>query len=97
MSTASLRVIFFGFFLNFCIFVQNDALSAVNDNLSGDDRLRLRAVFLNGIKSNDLQAIYYSALNLRDLTNEDEKSKVCSRLATLNAEAKFDVSKINDD
>lgn len=68
-----------------------DALRAIENHLSSDDNVRLNQVFVDGIKSNDLQAIYFSALNLKDLS-ASEKTKVCERLVTLYTESKLNVS-----
>lgn len=68
-----------------------DALRAIENHLSHEDNARLKQVFVDGIKSNDLQAIYFSSLNLKDLSAK-EKTDVCSRLATLHAESKLNVS-----
>lgn len=89
------QVLVIKFLLIFHIIRSADALFAINNHLTGDDRLRLRELFFSGIKSNNLQAIYYSALNLKDVTDEDEKSKVCSRLISLHNESKFEVCKLS--
>lgn len=80
------------FLFVFSSFLLAEAHLAVNDSLNGDDRLRIQELFQNGIKSSNLEAIYYSAVNIKDLLNEDDKLKVCSRLQNLHSESKFDVS-----
>lgn len=73
------------------IFVFGNALKTINSHLDGDDQLRLNAVFQDGLKSSDLQSIYYSSLNLKDLSKE-QKAGSCSRINTLYAESKLNVS-----
>lgn len=69
----------------------SDALKAIDNNLSIEDNARLQQVFVDGIKSNELQAIFFSALNLKDLSAQ-EKNKVCERLVSLHTESKLNVS-----
>lgn len=68
-----------------------DAIRTINDHISDADQQRLNNVFSDGIRSNDLQSIYYSSLNANDLTT-DEKSTICNRLITLHTESKLNVS-----
>lgn len=77
-----------GFLLFLSIFVLGDALRAIDNHLTSEDNARLKQVFVDGINSNDLQAIYFSALNLKDLSAQ-EKSKICERLNTLYGESKL--------
>lgn len=77
-----------GFLLFLSIFVLGDAIRAIDNHLSADDITRLNQVFADGIKSNDLQSIYFSSLNLKDISAQ-EKTNVCNRLATLHAESKL--------
>ncbi|XP_031627769.1 dolichyl-diphosphooligosaccharide--protein glycosyltransferase subunit 2 [Contarinia nasturtii] len=77
-----------GFLLFLSIFVLGDALRAIENHLSSEDSVRLQQVFVDGIKSNDLQAIYFSALNLKELSAQ-EKSNVCERLLSLHGESKL--------
>lgn len=79
------------FLIFLSIFVFGDALRAIDNHLTSEDNARLRQVFVDGIKSNDLQAIYYSALNHKDLSAQ-EKSNVCDRLVNLHSESKLNVS-----
>lgn len=81
---------FAGFLLFLSIFVLGDAIRAIDNHLSADDITRLNQVFVDGIKSNDLQSIYFSSLNLKDISAQ-EKTNVCNRLATLHAESKLNV------
>lgn len=69
----------------------SEAANTINSHLSASDRERLNQVFVEGLKTNDLQAIYFSALNLDQLTSE-EKSSVCTRIILLHSESKLNVS-----
>lgn len=80
-----------GFILFSSIFVFGSALKTINSHLDGDDQLRLNVVFNDGLKSNDLQSIFYSSLNLKNLSKE-QKAGACSRMNTLHAESKLNVS-----
>lgn len=68
------------------------ATRTVNNFLSKSDQDRLQSVFQDGIKSNDLQSIYYSALNLKSSLQSQEKTEVCGRLAASYADSKLNVS-----
>lgn len=70
------------------VLVCSEAARTINSHLSATDLERLNKVFLDGIKSNDLQAIYFSSLNFKELTN-DVKLSVCDRLIALHAESKL--------
>lgn len=80
-----------GSLLFLSIFVLGDALRAIDNHLTSDDSVRLQQVFIDGFKSNDLQSIYYSALNSDNLS-ANEKTEVCSRLVDLHGESKLNVS-----
>lgn len=71
--------------------VYGEAARTITSHLSGSDLDRLNRVFQDGIKSNDLQTIYYSALNGKELDVADLKS-ACLRLDKLHAESKLNVS-----
>lgn len=68
-----------------------DALRAIDNHLTSDDTARLNQVFVDGIKSNDLQSIYFSALKFKDLSEED-KTNACNRHVNLYRESKLNVS-----
>ena len=51
---------------------------------------RLQQVFLDGFKSNDLQSIYYSSINLNSIVAAD-KQGVCKKLAGFYADSKYNV------
>lgn len=85
-----LLLFFAGIFVVLTLLAYSKASRSINSHLSGSDLQRLNAVFLDGIKSNDLQAIFYSALNLKQLTSA-EKTSTCSRLLNLHAESKLNV------
>lgn len=82
---------FTGFLLFLSIFVFTNALRAIDNSLSSDDNARLKQVFLDGFKSNDIQAVYFGALNLKELSAQ-EKNSACSRLPSLYSESKLNVS-----
>lgn len=94
MHSIDLLLLFYfivGFFMVLAVVVYSQAARTINSHLSGSDLERLNKVFVDGIKSNDLQAVYYSALNLQQLSS-DEKTSTCSRLLNLHAESKLNVS-----
>lgn len=68
-----------------------DALRAIDNYLTSEDNARLQQVFVDGIKSTDLQAIYFSALNLKDLTAQQTEA-ACQRLVNLHTESKLNVN-----
>lgn len=68
-----------------------DALRAIDNHLTSEDNERLQQVFVDGFKSNDLQAILYSAVNLENLS-ANEKTETCNRVLELHAESKLNVS-----
>lgn len=82
---------FTGFLLFLSFFLMGDALRAIEIHLTNEDNVRLHQVFVDGVKSNDLQAIFFSALNLKDLSAQ-EKNEVCERLVNLYTESKLNVS-----
>lgn len=74
--------------------LHSEAARTINGHLSGSDVDRLNKVFADGIKSNDLQSVYYSAINLLQIKAEDSTS-VCQRLQKLHSESKLNVSNLN--
>lgn len=64
------------------------AAKTLDSHLGVTDLSRLQKVFSDGIKSNDIQTIYYSAINLDKLT-KDEKDGICKRLAEVHVESKL--------
>uniref|UniRef100_U5EVZ5 Dolichyl-diphosphooligosaccharide--protein glycosyltransferase subunit 2 n=1 Tax=Corethrella appendiculata TaxID=1370023 RepID=U5EVZ5_9DIPT len=68
----------------------SNGLRTVVNHLSSADLDRLDKVFLDGFKSNDLQSIYYSSFNLKQITPAD-KLATCKRLL-----ASYSDSKLND-
>lgn len=83
---------FTGFLLFLSIFVYTNALRAIDNSLSNDDNTRLKQVFAEGLKSDDLSSVFFSAANLFKELSAQEKNAVCSRLAKLYAESKLSVS-----
>lgn len=90
----SISLISIGFLLVAVAFLHSEAARTINGHLSGSDVDRLNKVFADGIKSNDLQSIYYSVVNLPQIKTEDSTS-VCQRLQKLHSESKLNVSKRN--
>lgn len=84
-------IAFTGSILFLSIFLLGDALRAIDNHLTSEDNVRLQQVFVDGIKSNDLQSIYFGALNLNDLS-ATEKNEACQRLVNLHTESKLNVS-----
>jgi oligosaccharyltransferase complex subunit delta (ribophorin II) len=64
------------------------AARTLDSHLGVIDLNRLQKVFSDGVKSNDIQTIYYSAINLDKLT-KDEKDGICKRLVEVYAESKL--------
>ena len=46
---------------------------------------------MDGLKSTDLQSIYYSVINLKSIKN-DEKTNICSRISNFAKDSKINVS-----
>lgn len=69
------------------------AAKTINTHLSANDLERLNKVFSDGLSSNDLQSIHYSAINSKQIPAEYKKS-ICDRLPTLYTESKLNVSDI---
>ena len=67
------------------------ATKTVGNFLSTADQQRLQQVFLDGLKSTDLQSIYYSSINLNSISAAD-KQGVCKKLAGFYADSKYNVS-----
>lgn len=77
-----------------CVIVSSSGLTStrtVQQCLSDSDTARYSQVFVDGLKSNDLQSVYYSAINHNTAT-EAEKKDVCKRLVALHTESKLNVS-----
>lgn len=60
----------------------------VLNHLSSSDLQRLENVFTDGINSNDLQTIYYSAINNNKIT-KNEKDNVCKKVQQAYGESKL--------
>ncbi|XP_059615682.1 dolichyl-diphosphooligosaccharide--protein glycosyltransferase subunit 2 [Phlebotomus argentipes] len=59
-----------------------------NSYLSPTDE-RLQRVFVEGVKSSDLQTIYYSVLNYGSRLTAADKTALCTRVKTLHADSKL--------
>lgn len=82
------------FFLVLTCIVYVKAAKTIDTHLSATDLERLNKVFSDGLKSNDLQSIYYGAVNSKEIAAADVKQSICNRLPTLYTESKLNVSKI---
>ena len=82
---------FSGYILVIALIATNEAARTITNHLSSGDLDRLNKVFADAIKLNDLQSIYYSAANLKQLSSE-EKQATCGRLVQLHTDSKLNVS-----
>lgn len=80
-----------GVLLVAAVILHSEAARTINGHLSGGDLDRLNRVFQDGIKSNDLQTIFYSALYGKNLDVTDVNG-ACQRLEKLHSESKLNVS-----
>lgn len=62
------------------------ATQTIDNFLSKSDLQRLQQIFTDGLKSSDLQSIYYSAINSNNIPN---KAELCKKLSGLYAESKL--------
>lgn len=74
--------------------LHSEAARPINSHLSGSDLDRLNRVFQEGIKSSDLQTIFYSAVYGTGLDLAAIK-EACQRLEKLHADSKLNVNIIN--
>lgn len=77
-------------FLLFGFLAHINATRTVNTQLNANDLTRLQKVFSDGIKSSDLQSLYYSAINYAQL-NSNEKKDICSRITKVYSDSKLNV------
>lgn len=91
MHTTIVLWYFAGILLVAAALIYTEAARTINGHLSGSDLDRLDRVFQEGIKSNDLQTIFYSAVNGKSL-NVADVNGACQRLEKLHAESKLNVS-----
>lgn len=73
----------------FCL-ASIDATRTVDNFLSKSDHQRLQQIFSEGVKSSDLQNIYYSVINSKNIP-ADGKTALCKKLAGLYADSKLNV------
>jgi len=71
--------------LAFVALVSGLSTRTVSNYITGADRARYNEVFSDGLKSNDLQSLYYSSLNLAG----GDKAAICKKLPSLYAESKL--------
>ncbi|XP_017837258.1 dolichyl-diphosphooligosaccharide--protein glycosyltransferase subunit 2 [Drosophila busckii] len=60
----------------------------VDSHLGTKDLSRLQKVFVDGLSSNDLQAVYYASLNI-ETTDAATKENLCKKIQTLHEESKL--------
>lgn len=65
--------------------------NSVDTYLFPSDISRLAKVFEDGIQSNDLQTLFYSALNQKSLS-QDEQNAACGKILDAYNESKLNVS-----
>lgn len=65
-----------------------NAAKTIDSHLSGADLQRLQQVFGEGFKSNDIQSVYYGAINFATPTYK-EKEETCRRIAKLHKDSKL--------
>lgn len=70
-----------------CVLHAN-AAKTINSHLSGADLQRLQQVFGEGLKSNDIQSVYYGAINFGKTTPK-EKEEACKLVAKLHKDSKL--------
>ncbi|CAO1364736.1 unnamed protein product [Diamesa serratosioi] len=63
----------------------NSATRTVDNSLCKGNQQRLQQVFQDGLKSSDLQSIYYSVIN----HSSADKTSLCKKLATIYADSKL--------
>lgn len=63
----------------------------VDSHLGPKDLTRLQKVFVDGLSSNDLQAIFFASLNI-ETTDAATKEALCQKIVALHAESKLNVS-----
>lgn len=68
------------------------ATRTVDNYLSKADNQRIQQIFSDGIKSSDLQTIYYSVINSKAIP-ADVKANLCKKLPGFHTESKLNVSK----
>ena len=76
-----------------CFLAFISATRTVDNYLSKADNQRLQQIFNEGVKSSDLQSIYYSVINSKAIP-ADVKANLCKKLSGLHAESKLNVSQI---
>ncbi|XP_055608052.1 dolichyl-diphosphooligosaccharide--protein glycosyltransferase subunit 2 [Uranotaenia lowii] len=73
-----------GLFLMICLVSSVWATRAVNKRITPQDQERYQRIFADGLKSSDLQAVYYSSLNVAKVDPE-----ACKRLTAIYSESKL--------
>lgn len=66
----------------------SSARKPINNHLSSADLQRLQSVFRDGLKSNDIQSIYFGAKNYKEATRKEQDS-ACEKITKLYKESKL--------
>lgn len=80
-------------FCALCAVATSSGARTVDSHLGPKDLTRLQKVFVDGLSSNDLQAIFFSSLNI-ETTDAATKETLCKKIVTLHAESKLNVSSL---
>lgn len=83
MKRLTLGIVLISVFATLC-----SATRSVDNFLSKSDHQRLQKIFADGLKSNDLQTIYYSVINSQNIP-ADSKANLCKKLAGYHKESKL--------
>ncbi|XP_017961972.1 dolichyl-diphosphooligosaccharide--protein glycosyltransferase subunit 2 [Drosophila navojoa] len=71
-----------------CVAATTWSARTVDSHLGPKDLTRLQKVFVDGLSSNDLQAIFFASLNI-ETTDAATKEALCKKIATLHTESKL--------
>ncbi|CRK95597.1 CLUMA_CG009056, isoform A [Clunio marinus] len=73
----------------YCFLIASiNATRTVDNFLSQSDVQKLQNIYNEGLKSNDLQSIYYSVINSKAIP-ADVKANLCKKLSTIHTESKL--------
>lgn len=68
-----------------------NATRTIDNFLAKPDHQRLQQIFADGLKSSDLQSVYYSVISSKAIP-ANEKANLCKKLEDLHSESKLNVS-----
>ncbi|GAB0098272.1 Dolichyl-diphosphooligosaccharide--protein glycosyltransferase subunit 2 [Sergentomyia squamirostris] len=80
---------FHGYFLLLVLLTVYSSADRTTDNFLSPTDERLLRVFIDGLRSNDLQTIYYSTLHYGVKLSAAEKTALCTRVKNLHGESKL--------